>query len=439
MNDWEAAVHQVVLSGRTDDIDAMAKPWTAVVGDGGELDYLQQQLQNLAQSLANHWQGDAATLCTQKVQNMIKAIGDLRETYSTEVTMLRVSRDALIDAKKSIPIPVVVKSLLNGENADGRGATLYTDYQRDPGTYGDFRTAAVTNLMSYARQNGMTEQLYAQQWRGSRQAEYNLDVNTANRQSTDAADLQAFLRRVADAWYSEVSPRAAKAFDNLRTEYAQHASRLPRLAGESIASTHGAGDRSGSGRMASGTGAVTPIGTGTTGPLGSTPSSSAWVAPRSGDTAQPSISTGSVAPSSGDVADTVHAGPTGLSGLGSAEGVSASGGVGMGGSGPAAGAGRGSVFRDTAAIGSSPMTEPIGQLSDVQSFLPKGFASSGRSPSSGGLGMMGMPGSTGRDRERDEHTTWLTEDEDIWGTRPDLPPAVLGEPEDRGDRRDRQW
>jgi hypothetical protein len=51
----------------------------------------------------------------------------------------------------------------------------------------------------------------------------------------------------------------------------------------------------------------------------------------------------------------------------------------------------------------------------------------------GGMGMGGMGGANGQSQER-ERTTWLAEDEDVWGTEPDVAPQVLGR--DFGDEDD---
>lgn len=72
--------------------------------------------------------------------------------------------------------------------------------------------------------------------------------------------------------------------------------------------------------------------------------------------------------------------------------------------------------------------------------------------SAGGSGNGGVPlfppmagggaGAGGGDQNKErERSTWLAEDEEVWGTDPDLAPAVLGRPgrdEDRRERRDRQ-
>jgi len=47
-------------------------------------------------------------------------------------------------------------------------------------------------------------------------------------------------------------------------------------------------------------------------------------------------------------------------------------------------------------------------------------------PMAGGMGMGGMGGLSGQGGQERERTTWLAEDEAVWGTEPDVTPQVLG-------------
>ncbi|MFI7119455.1 hypothetical protein [Amycolatopsis sp. NPDC049868] len=44
----------------------------------------------------------------------------------------------------------------------------------------------------------------------------------------------------------------------------------------------------------------------------------------------------------------------------------------------------------------------------------------------GGMPMGGAPGAAGQGERERERTTWLREDEDVWGANPDAPPGVIG-------------
>ncbi|WP_329260176.1 hypothetical protein OG417_23920 [Actinoallomurus sp. NBC_01490] len=52
-----------------------------------------------------------------------------------------------------------------------------------------------------------------------------------------------------------------------------------------------------------------------------------------------------------------------------------------------------------------------------------------------GMGMGGMGGMGGGQNGERERTTWVAEDEEVWGTEPDLAPAVLGRPRRDSDKK----
>jgi hypothetical protein len=107
-------------------------------------------------------------------------------------------------------------------------------------------------------------------------------------------------------------------------------------------------------------------------------------------------------------------GAAGLSGTGAGAGVGGAAGL----SGAGAGAGVGGVATGTGLPASSgafvaPGTQTTGNGTSAVPFFP---------PMAGGGGMAG--GQQGlQERER---TTWLAEDEDVWGTEPSVGPGVLG-------------
>ncbi|GAA0933312.1 hypothetical protein GCM10009558_108770 [Virgisporangium aurantiacum] len=47
-----------------------------------------------------------------------------------------------------------------------------------------------------------------------------------------------------------------------------------------------------------------------------------------------------------------------------------------------------------------------------------------------GMGGMGGMGGRGENEKERERTTWLAEDEKVWGTDPDCGPAVIGADDD---------
>ncbi|MFG1654268.1 hypothetical protein ACGFIE_30470 [Micromonospora sp. NPDC049275] len=126
--------------------------------------------------------------------------------------------------------------------------------------------------------------------------------------------------------------------------------------------------------------------------------------------------------------------------LGSAPGLNGSAGSGLtasGGSGssfPGGGASGGGGLSSGGALGSAAggaaaaaRFDPLQGQVGTGSVAPAGYGSTGSAPAGAG----GMPPfmppmggqAGGKDRER---TTWLAEDEEVWGTDPDLVPAVIG-------------
>ncbi|MFG1610223.1 WXG100 family type VII secretion target [Actinoplanes sp. NPDC049265] len=113
-------------------------------------------------------------------------------------------------------------------------------------------------------------------------------------------------------------------------------------------------------------------------------------------------------------------------------GTWAAGGGGGGGSG--AGFGGGSGFGGGA--GSAPVTAggtPLGGLTSGAGALGgTSAAAMGASGSPGGAPMMPPmmpPGAAGNQDKERERTTWLAEEEEVWGTDPDVSPAVVGRDE----------
>jgi hypothetical protein len=108
----------------------------------------------------------------------------------------------------------------------------------------------------------------------------------------------------------------------------------------------------------------------------------------------------------------------GLTGTGLGSGA---GGISAGGSVP------GSLTGSAAGTGSA---SPVSSGAFVPQAAGSSTATAGEGgfpmyePMAGGMGM-GMGGMGGQNQER-ERTTWLSEDEDVWGTEPDVAPQVLG-------------
>lgn len=126
-------------------------------------------------------------------------------------------------------------------------------------------------------------------------------------------------------------------------------------------------------------------------------------------------------------------GGSGLSGLGSGSGLGglgAGGGSGTGGGASGIGAGAGGLGSAGAARGGLPGVGGIAPSSSSRAGAGRlggagGAAGGTRAATRGGMGGMGA-GTHGGGGGEGDHSTWLNEDEDIWGTDSDAPPSVLG-------------
>jgi hypothetical protein len=444
---WESAVSQVSLAGRTEEIAAMWRPWKTTVDEGGDLDWLRNQLETLIESVTDNWQGRDGAMFQQKAQTIGDLIDKIQRNYQTMWNCLNTSRSTLTEAKKSIPIPVFGASYLNGTPTSSHPNTsdpaldygmLYHDYQNSSdGTnhYSDFKTRAATLLASAAHKN-QTIELHGQGW-GNASANIDTDYSinlwaTTNQNTTRPMNddqIQGVANKAAEDWYSYNAPLAAKAMETLRTDYAQQAARLPPSVTRSTVgdSVHQNGSSTRPSGWSGPTGSASGAGVADSTPAGGTPGwSSATTAPDPVNAAD--------LPSQSDTGST---GSTGLSGLGTATGQPSGGGLGTspglyGGTGDAGSSGGGfggaGDLRSAAGIGSvvgsGTSTEPLGIATDPRAFLGSAATSA---PRAGGPGsaLMGMPATATGDRQRDEHLSWLTEDEDVFGARPDdLPPNL---------------
>jgi hypothetical protein len=122
------------------------------------------------------------------------------------------------------------------------------------------------------------------------------------------------------------------------------------------------------------------------------------------------------------------------SGLAGAGGLTGAGGLGAGGGGLGAGAGgigpgSGGLGSGAGGLGAGGLGPGAGGLGAGGVGAGAGGARGGAGSARGGAGMMGggMGGGHGAGAgDEDEHSTWLNEDEDVWGSDTDAAPPVLG-------------
>lgn len=434
---WEAAVRQVTLPGRVDDIHAMKRPWTALFD---ELVGVRRQAADLQTNMTTQWKGPAAAEFAKKAKQIVDRIDQLRQEYSTVLDRLDTQANALSEAKKAIPIPNLGGQLPGGREDDGTGGRLYDDFGDHPARYADFQYLAYRYLMSFNTPGNEAEASLGEHGASSGTSTDDWTVDVRGRQQAtpgsgrakDAA-VAAYCREVARTWYDNNKQVAAAAFDNLRTDWDTETHHMPTPSSHG-SSRHGEKDgRNPAPHKAApdgsdGTavaGSVGGLGGGMS--LGAAGSSGAGryqlhfgsgrgpaSAPFGGFSSLAGAEPGAPAASGvvGSGAGYATPPPTGTG-----NGGAAGGGTGAGGGAYSVGLGPPGVgARGTAVPSGRPSSaEPEGPRSDVRDYLPgqKGTASAGRGMS-GGTGVM-PPGGAANRTDREERQTWLIEDdEDIW-------------------------
>ncbi|HEY3507007.1 MAG TPA: hypothetical protein VGN37_29975 [Actinocatenispora sp.] len=430
---WEAAVRQVTLPGRVDDIHAMKRPWTALFD---ELVGVRRQAADLQANMTTQWKGPAATEFARKAKQIVDRIDQLRQEYSTVLDRLDTQANALSEAKKAIPIPNLGGQLPGGREDDGTGGRLYDDFGDHPQRYADFEHLAYRYLMSFNTpgtdaeanlgEHGASSGTSTDDWtvdvRGRQQA------TPGNRRAKDAA-VAAYCREVARTWYDNNKQVASAAFDNLRTDWDNETHHMPTPSGNtSVDKTKtaperhhdnggGGSDAAGLGGGAGGLGGGMSLGAGGSaapgryqlhfgsgrGPATVPESGGVSSLAGTGTSVPPATADGVVGSGAG-----YAAGPT--TGSGGAAGSGGVGGFGIGASG--IGVRGGGTPTPT---GRPTASEPVGPRSDVREYLPgqKGAVAASRAVN-GATGMM-PPGAGGNRSDREERQTWLIEDdEDIW-------------------------
>jgi uncharacterized protein YukE len=99
------------------------------------------------------------------------------------------------------------------------------------------------------------------------------------------------------------------------------------------------------------------------------------------------------------------------------------GGLGGGGGGLSGGLGGGGLGGRAGGVGAS---KGMGSLAEEEAAAARAATAGKGGPGAGGMPMGGMGGGGGGQNEERERTTWLTEDEDVWGGGDDVAPPVIG-------------
>lgn len=451
---WEAAVQQVTLAGRTEELGSIAGAWKILLGD---FDYLASEADGLRQSVAGNWRGTDAKSFYDKATDIINRLGKIQQNYGPAMSGVQAASQALAQAMRSIPIPVFDGKFINGtESYDGKsfsGSMLYADYQTEGKSngYRDFFEAAVHYLKSKAP--GETSDTTFKSWTGSAGSHDAAGYDSKAWANAKPEDRDKAIKAAAQSWYNANAPVAAGGFSGLRDEYVVMTGKVPGYTSGRGSIHHGSqgtgGDHGphGTGGDGAGTGAGSghgdagngDVGAGTG--VGSLPSGTA-----PSDWSSGALGAGSANP--GGVGGATGSDPTsGLSGVGSMSGTSGGGNLGSLGAGGSGGIGAGAggvdpgglgggdvggavpAFGGSVGPGSGRGAEPIGAGSDPKDFLPE------RPVASGGQGGAGMaaPGAGGAGRgnqQRDRSMDWLREDQDVWYDDSWVPPAVIRNSDD---------
>ncbi|GAA3519286.1 hypothetical protein [Actinocatenispora rupis] len=433
---WEAAVRQVTLPGRVDDIQAMKRPWHTLFG---ELDVVRDRATELQTNMTTQWKGPAATEFARKAKQIVDRIDQLNQEYSAVLDRLDTQATALSDAVRAIPVPTFGGQLPAGRDDDGTGGRLYDDYGDDRGRYTDFEALAVDYLWQrYAAAEADATLGTRGSGRGASTDEWSVDMGSrhgplSEQASRDAA-AKKYFRDVARTWYGMNKEVAHAAFDTLRTDWDREAHHMPTPTGpvrsrdgehpdDRHAHQAGGSDVSANGMAggAAGLGGGMSLGAAGSSPpgryqlhfgSGRMPVSAAGGVGSSlaggGQGSVPSVSDGVVGTGAG------YGTGSGAASAGPVAGAGTAGGAGIGGYG--AGAGAVGVGAGTAAgVGARPSAaEPVGPRSDIRDQLPGQRAASAMGRGANGAAGMVQPGA-GKTQERDERQTWLIEDDDgIW-------------------------
>ena len=428
---WEAAVAQVVIAGQPTTIHHLAQAWQQLAD--GMPDH-QRELGKLVEQLcggSRGWHGPAATEYRKIVEDLSKKIGDLVDDCTQMGKNLDTSADYLSHAVAKIPVPLVRvggwgydHQLPNGTEMDdnmGDAKTFMTalidDYGKNPGMYRDFREFMRNNYGTHMRVAHSGDDDYSGHGYGHQDAPSDADI---------------------DKWYYPNAAVADSAFGHLRQQYTDQRPRYDFPADVYGWGQQGDASDGGSAGDGLGDGSSYDAGSFGAGSVGAAGAGSAWTP----DSAQ----AGSVpdwAAEHGAVG--AEAGPSAWGDSGSGPGWGAGpapsgtelsgqtgGGVGAGFGGGIGGVGSGGpgslgVVSPGSHI-SGPDQPPMPPATTVQQSMAErgvgaGRAGAGRPGGTGGVGGI-MPGGAGGRRDRDERTTWLTEDEDIFRTK-EAPPGLI--------------
>jgi hypothetical protein len=391
---WEQAAVEVLVYGRTEVIGELEGDWQTVFRRGGEV---ARELRQAAASLGS-WHGAAGEVYRQRLTDLAARVDQVEADCGAIVPALAAARQSLATAQEAMPVPSEAVDNLAWARMKGDGAPLGSGF---------FMAAAQRTVAGGVTDLGAGLSDEVRDWFTNEEAKARQVHATVNG-AYEEADANA--------------PKPAAATPGIRVDATDPA--------------FGAGPGGAGGR---GVG----VGGASGADVGRMPSAGpAAGAPSSGDGVQ-GLRPGSGADIGGEAVATPAGGPHGatsgsmmpsgggLSGLGAFGGVGAAGagtsgsgvvGVAAGGTG-ALGAGLGTAV--SPAFGGVPLP-PGGSGAARPGARSGGAAAKGAGPLGGMPGLVGSAAQRSARGEDADRSTWLLEDEDVWGTDSGAPPSVLG-------------
>jgi hypothetical protein len=455
---WERCVREVTLSANPEVVGSLAGGWTnlatafthlrdALVGRafvGPVAPGEQRPNVNGLTNLLASWQGSGGDAYRDHLNELGKEIEDL-VTHSANVSgaLSRIESD-IRKAIASIPIPLMDDfgwnewSLPNGTELDdaddGASAAgflraLRKDYQSDPGAYADgaFRDKA-DDLEATMKVDGKAADQERGGWWDTKS---HLDNWYRDNQQAANSAMSPLPKAVETERPKLVVP-PPDGFGPLIDDRRPDLGDTPPVGKPSIGTPSGSVGTPSVGTPSVGTpsiGATPKVGTPSIGTpdTASLPHGSGYPSGNDYGTGLAGVGDGGGFRSvTGGLGGLGATGVGGVGGLGSTGGIGAGGGFGStGGVGAAAGVGAG-VVPGLVGGGNGKMPPLTSAASALRSAMANAAGPKAPGGGMGGAAMMGGGGLGGfGSGQREEHKSWLTEDEDPWGTADDVPPGII--------------
>ncbi len=397
---WESMVDQVCVKGRPGRLTAAAQSFEACFSNA---DSVTQSLRDGISDLET-WRGDAGKAYRERLEQIAKAIDDIRESHRPVVTMLHDASSDLASAQGDMPIPNEMLDEVQGHQAeaDRFRASVFA------GMVGGLPAALIP---------GSFWEKVSDNWLG--------DL---------ASNVVGWATDRLRSWFTDVEDDAQQVYERVDSAFDGHDLLTPNP-------TPTMGDR-GDHNGFDPTSVDAGGGTGSAGSLGPGGAPKPPPMPNTGvpdDVPTPHIETPTPTlptegpPTTTPGLPTIDTGTGGnLPGTGLASGGPGFGPVGAGLGGAAGGGGLGSLG---AGAGIGRPVSPAAALSGMPMGMAGGGAGgrgggrggrgAGRGGAGRGTGMMGGGHGAGQGGG-DERNTWLTEDDDVWGAENSAAPGVIG-------------